>query len=209
LSRRTPILFVVSGPSGTGKSSVLQCVHEGLKAIRLSVSHTTRPPRKGEVEGVHYYFVTRPEFDKMVSADAFLEWAEVYGNRYATSRAEYERAENDGYDLITDLDIQGAANVRKKIPEAVTVFIVPPSYDVLQKRLRGRGKEDEAVLKRRLGQAIEELRHYREYDYVLVNDRLEECVKELRGIIRASRARINRAEAVVQSILKSFEDQTR
>jgi len=139
--------------------------------------------------------------------DAFLEWAEVYGNRYGTSRAEYEKAEDDSYDLITDLDIQGAATVRARIPEAVTVFVVPPSYDVLQKRLRGRGKDDEAVMRRRLDLAIEELRHYREYDYVLVNDRLEECVKELKGVIRASRARINRAEAVVQSILKSFEDQ--
>jgi len=206
LSKRAPTMIVVSGPSGTGKSSILQCVHEGLKGIRLSVSHTTRSPRDGEVDGVHYYFVSPERFQQMVEADAFLEWAEVYGqHRYGTSRAEYERAGADGYDLIADLDVQGAATVREKIPDAVTVFILPPSYEVLEKRLRGRAKDDEAVMKRRLALAVDEIRHYREYDYILVNDRLEECVKELKGVIRANRVRINRADAVAQSILKTFE----
>jgi guanylate kinase len=198
-------MIVVSGPSGTGKSSLLQCVHEGLKGIRLSVSHTTRPPRKGEVEGAHYYFVTPERFKQMIDADELLEWAEVYGHYYGTSRAEYERAGADGYDLITDLDVQGAATVRQKIPDAVTVFILPPSYEVLEKRLRGRAKDEDAVVKRRLAHAMDEIRHYREYDYILVNDRLEECVKELKGVIRATRARLNRADAVAQSILKTFE----
>jgi guanylate kinase len=112
----------------------------------------------------------------------------------------------DGLDLITDLDVQGAATVRSKIPDAVTVFILPPSYKVLEARLRGRKKDTDAVIKRRLAEAIAELRHYREYDYVLVNDRLEECVKELRGVIRATRARLDRAEAVAQSILTTFEE---
>jgi guanylate kinase len=205
LSKHPPILIVVSAPSGTGKSTILQCVQEGLKGIRLSVSHTTRPPRDGENEGVHYHFVTPAQFQAMIDRDELLEWAEVYGNRYGTSRAEYERAVHDGYDLITDLDVQGAAQVRQKIPDAVTVFILPPSYAVLEKRLRGRAKDDEAVVRRRLALAIEEIKHYREYDYVLVNDRLEECVKELKGVIRANRARINRADAVAQSILQSFE----
>ena len=207
MSRRTPTLIVVSAPSGTGKSTILQCVVEGLKEIRLSVSHTTRPPRQGEVDGVHYYFTDRARFQEMIAAGELLEWAEVYGHWYGTSRAEYEHAELDGYDLITDLDVQGAAQVRQKIPDAVTVFILPPSYEVLQQRLRGRAKDDEAVVKRRLAVAIDELRHYREYDYVLVNDRLEECVKELKGVIRATRVRIHRADAVAQSILKTFEQQ--
>ena len=207
MSKSTPVLIVVSGPSGTGKSTLITCVMEGLKGIRISVSHTTRPPRKGEVDGVAYHFVSPPQFQKMIERDEFLEWAEVYGYQYGTSRAEYENAARDGYDLITDLDVVGAATVRRKIPDAVTVFILPPTYDELKKRLRGRGKDDEAVMKRRLSHSIDEIRHYREYDYILVNDRLEECVKELKGVIRANRARINRADAVAQSILKSFEQQ--
>jgi len=207
LNKSTPILIVVSGPSGTGKSTLITCVMEGLKGIRISVSHTTRPPRKGEADGVHYHFVSPPQFQKMIERDELLEWAEVYGYQYGTSRDEYDNAARDGYDLITDLDVVGAATVRRKIADAVTVFILPPTYDELKKRLRGRGKDDEAVMKRRLSHAIDEIRHYREYDYVLVNDRLEECVKELKGVIRANRARINRADAVAQSILKSFEQQ--
>jgi len=207
LSKSTPILIVVSGPSGTGKSTLITCVMEGLKGIRISVSHTTRPPRKGEADGVHYHFVSPPQFQKMIERDELLEWAEVYGYQYGTSRDEYDNAARDGYDLITDLDVVGAATVRRKIADAVTVFILPPTYDELKKRLRGRGKDDEAVMRRRLSHAIDEIRHYREYDYVLVNDRLEECVKELKGVIRANRARINRADAVAQSILKSFEQQ--
>ena len=207
MSKSTPILIVVSGPSGTGKSTLITCVMEGLKGIRISVSHTTRPPRKGEADGVHYHFVSPPQFQKMIERDELLEWAEVYGYQYGTSRDEYDNAARDGYDLITDLDVVGAATVRRKIADAVTVFILPPTYDELKKRLRGRGKDDEAVMKRRLSHAIDEIRHYREYDYVLVNDRLEECVKELKGVIRANRARINRADAVAQSILKSFEQQ--
>ena len=207
MNKSTPILIVVSGPSGTGKSTLITCVMEGLKGIRISVSHTTRPPRKGEADGVHYHFVSPPQFQKMIERDELLEWAEVYGYQYGTSRAEYDNAARDGYDLITDLDVVGAATVRRKIADAVTVFILPPTYDELKKRLRGRGKDDEAVMKRRLSHAIDEIRHYREYDYVLVNDRLEECVKELKGVIRANRARINRADAVAQSILKSFEQQ--
>jgi guanylate kinase len=207
LNKSTPILIVVSGPSGTGKSTLITCVMEGLKGIRISVSHTTRPPRKGEADGVHYHFVSPPQFQKMIERDELLEWAEVYGYQYGTARAEYDNAARDGYDLITDLDVVGAATVRRKIADAVTVFILPPTYDELKKRLRGRGKDDEAVMKRRLSHAIDEIRHYREYDYVLVNDRLEECVKELKGVIRANRARINRADAVAQSILRSFEQQ--
>jgi len=205
LSKRTSTLIVVSGPSGTGKSTILECVVEGLKNIRLAVSHTTRAPRANEVPGFDYHFVSPEEFDKLIDEDRFLEWAEVFGHRYGTGREEFERAQGDGYDLITDLDVQGADQVRQKVADAVTVFILPPSYKVLEERLRGRNKDSDAVIRRRLGVAIDELRHYREYDYVLVNNVLEECVRELKGVIRATRVRITRADAVAQSILKSFE----
>jgi guanylate kinase len=205
LSKRTSTLFVVSAPSGTGKTTLIECVLEGLKDIRRAVSHTTRPKRGDDVDGGSYHFVNADQFQKMVEADAFLEWAEVYGFRYGTSRAEFDKAVAEGYDLIKDLDVQGAATVRQKVPGAVTVFILPPSYKVLEKRLRGRNEDKDAVIRGRLSQAIEEIRHYREYDYILVNDRLEECVKELRGVIRATRARIDRADTVAQSILQTFE----
>lgn len=205
MSERSPILIVVSAPSGTGKSTILKRVLESFPGIRPSVSHTTRPPRPGEADGVEYHFVSPGEFQKLIESGTLLEWAEVHGHRYGTAVSEYERALADGVDLITDLDVQGAAQVRQKVPDAVTVFILPPSYRDLEKRLRGRAKDGDDEIARRLAVAIEEIKHYREYDHVIVNDSLEECVKDLKGVIRATRSRITRADKVAQSILQSFE----
>jgi guanylate kinase len=207
--KRESTLFVVSAPSGTGKTTIIEAAIEGLKGVRRAVSHTTRPRRGDEMDGDSYYFVTPAQFQKLVDEEAFLEWADVYGHRYGTARAEYEKAQAGGYDLIKDVDIQGAATLRRQMPDAVSVFVLPPSYEELESRLRGRKNDAEAVILRRLTEAIDEVRHYREYDYVLVNDTVEECVKELRGVIRATRARIDRADAVAQSILKTFEDRNR
>ena len=149
-------MFVVSGPSGAGKSTLLARVLADISHLRFSVSHTTRPPRMGEEEGVDYHFVEDDEFDDMLARDLFLEWAHVHAHRYGTSRTEYDRAEHDGMDLLLDLDVQGADQVRAKFPDAISVFILPPSRRILERRLRGRGQE-ESSLQKRLAAAAEEM----------------------------------------------------
>lgn len=198
-------MIVVSAPSGAGKSTVLRRVLGGLPGIRFSVSHTTRSPRAGETDGVEYHFVDRSSFDGLIAAGAFLEWADVHGERYGTARSEYERAEREGVDLLLDLDVQGAAQVRIKFEDAVTVFIMPPSRDDLEGRLRGRGQDDEAAIRRRLEAALEELSLYREYDYVIVNDVLDACVEDVRSVIRAARLRTGCLDEVARRILGTFE----
>jgi guanylate kinase len=200
-----PNLIVVSAPSGAGKSTVLLKVLEAMGSVRFSVSHTTRAPRPGEREGIQYHFVSEEEFGRLQGAGMFLEWAEVHGRRYGTSRSEYERAERDGVDLLLDLDVQGAAQVRLKFPDAVTVFVLPPSYEDLERRLRGRAQDDEESVRRRLETAREELGLYREYDYAIVNEDLDECVLALKSIIRAARCRTSRMDDAAARILRTFD----
>jgi len=176
-----------------------------VDGLRFSVSHTTRPPRPGERDGVEYYFVEEGEFERLRDGGQLLEWAEVYGHFYGTGMAELERARRDGADLLLDLDVQGAAQVRQKIADAVTVFVLPPSYEALERRLRGRGQDDEASIRRRLQLAREELSLFATYDYAIVNDDLEACVASLKAIIRAARFRVGRMEGRARQILKTFE----
>lgn len=204
MSDRLPSLIVVSGPSGAGKSTILSRVLEEMGNLRFSVSHTTREAREGETEGVQYNFVERPTFEDMRDRGLFLEWAEVHGELYGTSRAEYDRAATDGVDLLLDLDVQGAAQVRKGFPDAVSVFILPPSYTDLERRLRGRGAENEGNFRRRLQAAGEELSLYRQYDYAIINDDLDRSVENLKAIIRAARCRTSRVEPLAQRILGTF-----
>ncbi|HEY7510509.1 MAG TPA: guanylate kinase [Vicinamibacteria bacterium] len=204
MSRRLPNVFVVSGPSGAGKSTVLARVLAEMSHLRFSVSHTTRPPRDPEQEGVDYHFVDDEEFDDMLARGLFLEWAEVHGHRYGTSRTEYDRAEHDGMDLLLDLDVQGAEHVREKFPDAVTVFILPPSRRVLERRLRGRGQE-ESSLQRRLEAAAEEMSKYTEYEYAIINDDLARSVESLKAIIRAARARTSRIDVAARAVLGTFQ----
>jgi guanylate kinase len=204
LSDRVPNLIVVSGPSGAGKSTVLARVLAEMERLQFSISHTTRTPRPGEKDGVDYHFAHRPEFVAMRDAGEFLEWAEVHGELYGTARSEYDRAREQGVDLLLDVDVQGAAQVRAQFADAVSIFILPPSYLALERRLRGRGPNDEAQFRRRLDAAREELSLYHEYEYAIVNENLEDSVEELKSVIRAARCRTARVDALAQRILGTF-----
>lgn len=175
---RTPRLFVVSGPSGVGKGTLVSRVREQRPDLGLTVSATTRQPRPGEVDGTSYYFLSVEDFEQRVAAGEFLEWANVFGNRYGTLRSEVDRNLDAGKSVILEIDVQGALNVRKLMPEAVLVFIEPPSFEALESRLRGRGTEEEEVVQVRLKTAKGELELAPSYDERIVNDDLQEATSE-------------------------------
>ncbi len=184
------ILFVVSAPSGAGKTTLCYRLSRELPSLSFSVSHTTRKPRQGEVEGRDYYFVSGGKFDEMVSSGAFAEWAEVHGNRYGTSKAELDRLFSQGKDVMLDIDIQGAMQIKKSGTPGTFIFVLPPSMKVLEERLRGRGTDDDDVIRLRLANAVGEINYYREYDYVIVNDVLDDALEQLRMIIKVTRDRV-------------------
>jgi len=205
LSKWIPNLVVISAPSGAGKTTVLARVLQETPGIRFSVSHTTRPPRPGEKEGLQYHFVDEAGFSELVRKDLLLEHADVHGHRYGTCRTEYELAEKERVDLLLDLDVQGFTQVRGKFRQLVSVFILPPSYQHLEARLRGRGQDEEASIERRLAVAWGEVRLYKEYDYAIVNDNVDDCVENLKGIIRAARCRVDgRIDQRAKHILETF-----
>jgi guanylate kinase len=185
------ILFIISAPSGSGKSTLVNEVRKQLTGIEFSVSWTTRPPRGSEQHGREYNFTTREEFERMLAAGEFLEHAEVFGNYYGTARASLEEARREGHDLLLDIDVQGASQVRAKMPEAVSIFVMPPNPKVLRTRLRNRsraeGVEDEAEVYRRLSEARKEIENFREYGYILVNDVLDRAVAQLEAVVLAER----------------------
>ena len=182
-------LFVVSAPSGAGKTTLVRALTAGDPNIRLSVSHTTRPRRPAEANGVHYHFVTESRFRAMVDEEAFLEHAHVFGNHYGTSREAVLEGLQAGFDVILEIDWQGARQVRSRMPDAVGIFILPPSRASLEARLRGRAEDDEEVIEGRLAEAVEEMSHHAEYDFLVVNDDMDEALADLQGIVRAERLR--------------------
>ena len=188
-------LFTVSAPSGAGKTSLVSALVEKMGGLRLSVSHTTRPQRSGEQNGVNYNFVSTTEFQEMVARSDFLEHAEVFGNLYGTSESWVRSALGNGNDVILEIDWQGAAQIRKQIPETSGIFILPPSQEVLRHRLQGRGQDSNEVIEQRMAQARDEISHYAEAEYLVVNDDFETALDELEAIISSSRAKIaNRSQ---------------
>jgi len=198
-------VFIISAPSGSGKSTLVSHLMADLPGLMFSISYTTRPPRGAEKDGESYHFVSRPEFEAMVARDEFLEWAEVFGNYYGTHRGILEEARARGRDLVLDIDVQGARQLIQKIPEAVTVFILAPSRQILERRLRARGEDRDKVIERRLRDAAEEIRRYSDYHYVLINRELDESDAILSSIVRAERARRTRIEEQIRPILESFQ----
>jgi guanylate kinase len=177
-------LFIFSAASGTGKTSLAKALVEQMPDVAFSVSHTTRAPRPGEQNGVHYYFVTPQQFDEMVAADRFLEHARVFGNSYGTSRAVTENLLRQGKSVIFDIDWQGARAIKEKMPEAVSIFILPPSRAALEERLTGRGQDAPEVIARRMREAVSEMSHYKEFDHLVVNDDFNAALADLKVIIR-------------------------
>ena len=198
-------MIVVSAPSGAGKTTVVTRLLNELDGLRFSVSHTTRTPRPGEQDGVEYHFTDVPTFERLRDTGQLLEWALNYGHYYGTGVAELERARRDGVDLLLDLDVKGAAQVRNKIADAVTVFVLPPSYADLERRLRGRGQDDEASIRRRLDVAREELSFFHAYDYAVINESVDACVESMKTIIRAARFRVGRMGGRAHQILETFK----
>jgi guanylate kinase len=183
-------LYIISAPSGAGKTSLVKELIDSMADIRVSVSHTTRPIRPGERDGVNYHFTTPPAFERMFEDDVFLEHALVFGNYYGTSREWVEQQLREGIDVILEIDWQGAQQVRAKMPASVGIFILPPSREVLESRLRGRGQDSDEVIVRRLSEAVTEMSHYAEYDYVVINDDFDTALADLRAIVRARRQRM-------------------
>ena len=182
-------LFIVAAPSGAGKSSIVNAVLARDPDIRLSISFTSRPPRPGERQGEHYHFVSREEFEAMVAAGEFFEYAMVHGDWKGTARQSVEPLLAEGKDVLLEIDWQGARQVRAKVPDAVSVFILPPSRAALEERMRKRGQDSEEVIQRRLAAAREEMSHYHEFDYLIVNEVFETAVEQMHSIFTASRLR--------------------
>jgi len=218
-------LYIISAPSGSGKSTLVGKVREIMPRLEFSISYTTRKPRGEEQNGREYYFVSRDEFEEMIRRDEFLEYADVFGNWYGTASCFLEDAKQKGNDLLLDIDVQGAAQIKKKLPQAVSIFILPPDRQTLERRLRHRSLDAEDVIQRRLVTASGEIGNYEKYDYILINDRLEESVESLKAILlaeqlkrpgvqrnaadnemlaRAESCRLSRVRERLQPILASF-----
>jgi len=198
------ILFVVSSPSGGGKGTLIQRVLKQVPNLSYSVSYTTRAPRNGEVNGREYFFVTPEEFEAMVAANDFLEWAQVHSKLYGTARQQVVREVSEGRDIILEVDVQGAASVRQLVADAVSIFILPPSFAVLKQRLQARGTDSPEELDLRLRNAPTELKDYSAFQYVILNDDLDRAANQMTAIVHAERARLSRQETKVRRVVEAF-----
>jgi guanylate kinase len=198
------LLFIVSAPSGAGKTTLVERLVEQLPNLRMSRSYTSRAARQGETDGVDYNFVERGRFEAMAAAGEFLEWAEVFGNLYGTGAADTDRILTAGDDVVLVIDVQGARKVRARGLQTRAVFVMPPSFEVLEQRLRGRSKDSESAIQRRLQVARDEVAAFTEYDFVVVNDGLAAAVDRLRGIVVAERSRLQRMQREAETIVRTF-----
>lgn len=197
-------LFIISAPSGAGKTSLVKYLVANMRALSVSISHTTRPMRPGEVNGQDYFFVSNEMFSAMLGQGAFLEYAKVYDNCYGTARQHVEDLLNTGQDVILEIDWQGAAQIKTLLPDSVAIFIFPPSIEILQKRLFDRGQDSAAVIDRRMRDAITEMRHYREFDYLIVNDDFQLAFFEIQSIITAYRLQREPQQHKLQPLLDNL-----
>ena len=205
MAASTGTLYIVSAPSGAGKTSLVKALLDAQPQVRVSVSHTTRPMRPGEVDGVNYHFVSRKEFLERLEHDEFLEHAEVFGNLYGTSQRWLEQTLSEGFDLILEIDWQGAQQVRRLMPQAKSIFILPPTQEALRQRLTNRGQDSDEVIEKRMREAVSEMTHYVEYDYLVINDDFAHALIDLQAIFRANQllqtAQQQRFEALLGQLL--------
>jgi guanylate kinase len=202
------IVFIISAPSGSGKSTLVHRLLQDVPDLTFSVSYTTRQARGAERDGQSYHFISRQEFEARLARNEFLEHAGVFGNYYGTHREALELAQREGKDLVLDIDVQGAGQLKRQIPDAVSIFILAPSREVLEQRLRARSEDSDAVIERRLRDAAREIRNYGEYDYVIVNNDLQSSAESLSAIVRAERLRRVRMEPLIKPILATFEKES-
>jgi guanylate kinase len=182
-----PIVYIISAPSGSGKSTLVNEILKSVSDLEFSISYTTRAPRGSEANGRQYYFISRPEFEQMIREDAFLEHADVFGNYYGTARRFLCEAEQKGRDLLLDIDVQGAEQIQRELPDATSIFILPPDRKTLEERLRKRSEDREEVIQRRLEAATREIENYQRYNYILINDQLEDSIDLVRAVVRGER----------------------
>ncbi len=195
-------LLIVSGPSGSGKDTILKKVFERVPEVKFSISSITRPMRPGEVEGEKYNFVSREYFEEMIKNDLLLEYNNYVGNYYGTPRGPVDEVIKNGGEIIIEVDVNGARNIKNKVADAVSVFIMPPSFEVLKARLTGRGTDDEEIIKQRLDAALAEIACAEQYDYIVVNDNLEEAVEDFITIIKTDRLSVKRQKYLINEVLK-------
>lgn len=196
-------IFIVSAASGTGKTTLVSMLLKNNPDVRVSISHTTRAPREGEQDGVHYHFVSKEKFESLIEEKAFLEYADVFGNYYGTSIAGVNSLCEAGYDVILEIDVQGAAQVRKSLPEATGIFILPPSFEILASRLNGRGTDSEEVIRTRLAKARHEIEQSVLFDYIVINDELDKAEADLLHIVKAGRLKKNAQQGFISNLLEN------
>lgn len=196
-------VIIISGPSGSGKDTILKEILKKLPDVFFSISSITRPMRENEREGEKYNFISKEQFLKMFFNDELLEYNEYVGNYYGTPRGPVEKATNEGRDAIIEVDVNGAAQIREKLSDTISIFVMPPSYDELEKRLRGRGTEKEEVIAERMSQAIDEIKRANEYEYIVVNDKLEDAIDDTISIILSNRLKLENKKDIILEVLKN------